>query len=596
MSNQEIKRETVDFAQLIRSSECGGLTLQFRSKLLDQINLEFTEEEQTWFVANFYVYLQYHPTRDFPIKLDNIWDMIGFSTKANAKRTLKNNFVEDEDYKIVFIRRDENPPNPSDENLGGRPEETILLNVDTFKNLCMLTKTEKSKKIRKYYIKLEGLLNGLIKEQKEEYETKIKQLETENDLKEKLLEEKEKLIETYETTPDIEGFSSRQLGQIYMAIEIAKQHGYHIKFGMADNSESRLSSLNVSSSMHSIKLYKKFPTFDKNMAEKMVHHALQPFRIKNRKEWFFFKNDHELAYAIDTIKKILDFINQFDIKNYTHFKEIIQTINPDNYINDETNNICENIEKKNNEILSTHHRQLYKTKTKNPVRKGTFRGVSWCSNNQLWCAQIQNNYKHEFLGYFADEIDGAKIYNDYALYLNQTKGTTFALNDIPGYRTVPRNIPELMKKEKEEKKSSKWRGVSYDSKRKHFVAGIQLTGKTYNLGNSLDENECGFWYDCQALYFNNTLGTTYQLNNIPGYTPMARNIHAELTDSTKKKKTSKYIGVSKTAQGKWACSYMMNRKKIHIGTFETEDEACREYNQTVSKLNEQGFNYKVNQI
>lgn len=381
-----------------------------------------------------------------------------------------------------------------------------------------------------------------------------------------------------------------------MAIEISKQNGYHIKFGMADNSESRLSSLNVSSSMHSIKLYKKFPTFDKNMAEKMVHHALQPFRIKNRKEWFFFKNDHELAYAMDSIKKILEFINQFNIENYTHFKEIIQMINPDNYINDETDNICENVEKKNIEILSSDHPRLYKTKTKNPVRKGTFKGVSWDSGNQLWCAQIQYNYNHYNLGYYSDEIDGAKIYNDFALYLNETKGASFVLNDIPGYRTVPRNIPELIKKEKEEKKSSKWRGVSYDSKRKHFVAGIQLTGKTYNLGNSLDELECAKWVNQQSLYFNNTLGTTYQLNDIPGYITEPRDIHTELTEATKKKKTSKYIGVSKTAQGKWACNYMMNRKKIHIGTFQTEDEACREYNKTVTKLNEQGFNYKVNQI
>jgi phage anti-repressor protein len=60
------------------------------------------------------------------------------STKGNAKRTLSNNFTEGEDYQILFI--------PTDEKSIGRPEEDILLNVDTFKNLCMITKTEKSKK------------------------------------------------------------------------------------------------------------------------------------------------------------------------------------------------------------------------------------------------------------------------------------------------------------------------------------------------------------------------------------------------------------------------------------------------------------------
>ncbi len=37
---------------------------------------------------------------------------------------------------------------------GGQNEESIMLNIDTFKNICMLAKTEKAKNIRKYYIKL----------------------------------------------------------------------------------------------------------------------------------------------------------------------------------------------------------------------------------------------------------------------------------------------------------------------------------------------------------------------------------------------------------------------------------------------------------
>jgi hypothetical protein len=65
-------QKTIDFAQLIKTGKCGGLTLDFKSKLLDQIREESTDEEQTWFIANFYVYLQYHPTEDFPINLDNV--------------------------------------------------------------------------------------------------------------------------------------------------------------------------------------------------------------------------------------------------------------------------------------------------------------------------------------------------------------------------------------------------------------------------------------------------------------------------------------------------------------------------------------------
>lgn len=73
MNIQEIKRETVDFAQLIRSGECGGLTFDFQSQLVNKLKEEFTDDEQKWFIANFYVYLQYHPTREFPIKLEYNW-------------------------------------------------------------------------------------------------------------------------------------------------------------------------------------------------------------------------------------------------------------------------------------------------------------------------------------------------------------------------------------------------------------------------------------------------------------------------------------------------------------------------------------------
>ena len=41
---------------------------------------------------------------------------------------------------------------------------------------------------------------------------------------------------------------------------------------------------------------------------------------------------------------------------------------------------------------------------------------------------------------------------------------------------------------------------------------------------------------------------------------------------------------------------MLNRKKIHIGTFNTEFEACEEYNKKVIELNKNGCNYKVNTI
>lgn len=102
--------------------------------------------------------------------------MVGFAHKKNAKRTLENNFTEGEDYKITVFPREHNivslptEQNLEHKNVGSRPEETILLNIDTFKNLCMMAKTQKGKEIRKYYVKLENIYNEIIKEEIEENE------------------------------------------------------------------------------------------------------------------------------------------------------------------------------------------------------------------------------------------------------------------------------------------------------------------------------------------------------------------------------------------------------------------------------------------
>lgn len=52
-----------------------------------------------------------------------------------------------------------------------------MLNIDTFKSLFMISKTENSKEMRQYYIKLEKIFNSLIKEEIIENEKKLKEYE-----------------------------------------------------------------------------------------------------------------------------------------------------------------------------------------------------------------------------------------------------------------------------------------------------------------------------------------------------------------------------------------------------------------------------------
>jgi len=159
--SQMIQPTTINFKELVKNSNT-TLSLNLQTKIVDKLNETFTEDEQHWYVANLYMYMNYHAINDYPINLDDVYKMIGFSNKGNSMKTIKNNFVENEDYKTIIFRREKNK---LEQETRGRKEETIMLNIDTFKNLCMIAKTDKGKDIRKYYVKLENIYNEIIKEE-----------------------------------------------------------------------------------------------------------------------------------------------------------------------------------------------------------------------------------------------------------------------------------------------------------------------------------------------------------------------------------------------------------------------------------------------
>jgi hypothetical protein len=121
--NQVIKFDRVDFKALVDTNNCDS-SLNFKSKIVDELNNTFTDDQKKLCIANLYMYLNYHPTTDYPIDLENVWKLIGFSHKKNAKRTLENNFIKDEDYKISLLPREKRY-----HTKGGENNEIIMLNV-----------------------------------------------------------------------------------------------------------------------------------------------------------------------------------------------------------------------------------------------------------------------------------------------------------------------------------------------------------------------------------------------------------------------------------------------------------------------------------
>ena len=95
------------------------------------------------------------------IDLDDVWKWLGFQQKYNAKRTLDKHFLVDKDYKILLLRSDERPTGQH----GGHNKDTILLNVKTFKLLCIKAGTTKADEIHEYFVKLEELLHETVNEE-----------------------------------------------------------------------------------------------------------------------------------------------------------------------------------------------------------------------------------------------------------------------------------------------------------------------------------------------------------------------------------------------------------------------------------------------
>ena len=152
--------ETLNIVQLIEENPLNKLTKPYQNRLLNKIKESFSTEEQKLFIASFYCYLNYK-NDEYVIDLDNIWKWLGFSQKIRAKELLENNFKQDIDYKIVFSEKRKNPK-------GGRPSEKIMLNIKTFKKMCMKANTKKSNDIHEYYIKLEETLHEVIDEESTE--------------------------------------------------------------------------------------------------------------------------------------------------------------------------------------------------------------------------------------------------------------------------------------------------------------------------------------------------------------------------------------------------------------------------------------------
>ena len=302
-----IKPKTINFSELVKNADT-KLSLDSQSKMIEFLTQEFTEEESQFYIASLMLYLNFHPTMDFPVNLEHVFHMIGFANKGNAMKTLKSNFTLNEDYKITLFQTEKR------KNEGGFNREEVMLNVDTMKHLFLIAKTPEGKKARKYFIKIENINHKVLQIEIEETKKEIEN-------KDKLLEEKDQQLT--HTTLQLEKLSKFKIKKWYNQlpgdiIYAIKSNNGIIKVGKTKNIKER-ESYYLTNQVGDMFYIKK--CFNCDLAEKVVHHILDKHRIESNKEWFEISN--ELAiYTIDMVCDFLDkFINYSERLTETDIKE-----------------------------------------------------------------------------------------------------------------------------------------------------------------------------------------------------------------------------------------------------------------------------------
>jgi phage anti-repressor protein len=245
---------------------------------------EFSEDDQQLFINNFKQYLEYNADKDFVIDLDNVYKWMGFTQKGNAKRLLEKKLDKDIHYTISGITSTENMS-------GGYNREIILMTPNGFKDLCMLSNTEKAKCIRKYYIKMEYILFKAM-------ELSLQNTNNENsEFKKKILYLEDKIKK-----------SNPRTKIIYPAGESVYIYKIHCtpdlyKIGRSDNMNKREPSYYCHSTCGSI-IY-TISCKNSKALELALHTRFSDYRYNNRHDWFIIKFE-ELRESVDKMQLLMD--------------------------------------------------------------------------------------------------------------------------------------------------------------------------------------------------------------------------------------------------------------------------------------------------
>lgn len=302
--------EQLDIVKLIEENPITKLSNDYNIKLLTKIKENFTDFQQQLFLSSFYCYLNCDPVKDFVIDLDNVWKWLGFGQKVKAKVLLENHFKLDNDYKKLLSHLGKQ----DEKSHGGHNKEIFMMNINTFKKICLKAQTKKADEIHEYYMKLEQILQDTINEECNELKLQLQN-------KDKLIDEKQKEVEQ----ALISQFPVNTECIYFGTIDNTNENGEKlIKFGHTNDLSNRISYHHKH--YNNFNLKNAFRVQNKVEIENLIksHPKIKPqlrtikINDKNKTEIIAYSD----SFTIDKLTKIIKEIIQSKIYSLENFNKL----------------------------------------------------------------------------------------------------------------------------------------------------------------------------------------------------------------------------------------------------------------------------------
>lgn len=204
------------------------------------------------------------------------------------------------------------------------------------------------------------------------------------------------------------------------------------------------------------------------------------------------------------------------------------------------------------------------------------RNISWAAvntNRQKWYARGQvksgSIYKNLYMHRYIMELSLGRVL-DPREEIDHIDGNGLN-NQISNLRLASHK--ENTWNHAKHTENSKYLGVRYESRYKTpWRAGMMVDAKFIQLGNFATEEEAAIQRDLGSIkFFGNYAKLNFE-NRRKEYIAKIRSGY----DPVNKPKfsCSRYVGVTRLSNGRWQALYHDGPKKVHIGTYSTEEEAA----------------------